>query len=180
MKSALDGESTASKKYLEYSKVAQKEGHEGVAYLFLALSEAEQKHIRNHKNALKEEYDPEIGEYEAGTTIENLEDSIQGETWETEEMYPGFLKDTKGERFEESGKVARLSMKWAEEVEKTHAEVLQEALNALRAGKEFEAETIYVCRFCGNLVLELPEKICPVCKHDKRFYEKIKRPGGNL
>ena len=179
LKEALDGETTASQKYSEYSDVARKEGFPNVAYLFEALSEAEQVHIKNHTNALKleesEEYAPRVDEYEIGNTLENVRASIEGETWENKDMYPGFLEKTKSEKDKENVKVARLSMEWALKVEKTHAEVLSEALEALKKGKDLDIDQIYVCEVCGNLVFDLPEKICPVCKHDVSFYTKIER-----
>ena len=179
LKDAIQGESNAVAKYEVFSRQALDAGYRNIAYLFKSLVFAERIHIKNHKNALN---DPD---YEVDAMFDkdvvNIETSVQsaidGETYEYKEMYPSFRDELakKAQKGIERD-VVDLSFRWAAEVEKTHAEILEMSLVALRKGKDLEVQDIYVCRVCGNLVLTKPNEVCPVCKHDKRFYRKIQRP----
>ena len=174
LKKAITGEFNATRKYGSFSEIAAKEGFKNISYLFKALIVAERVHIKNHKNALGEDYKPDEHDFETGNTAANVQAGIDGETFETKEMYPGFIKESKSDTTD-YGKVARLSMQWASTVEFTHAEILKMALAALESGKDMEINEIYICRVCGNLILNKPEKHCPVCGHDAAFYMKVKR-----
>jgi rubrerythrin len=174
LKKSIEGELTAIAKYKKYAEIALKAGFKGVARLFRALTFAETFHVKNHQRALGEDYtiDPKP---ELMDGIENiLMDAKKGETWEYKEMYPGFLADIPKKTTEDQVKLAKLSMEWARDVEKTHAEVLEKVIEIIKSGKDIENERIWVCVACGNIAFgELPEKYCPVCKHDLMFFTEI-------
>ncbi|HIT04956.1 MAG TPA: rubrerythrin family protein, partial [Candidatus Caccocola faecipullorum] len=69
---AFAGESQANRKYLMFAEQAEKDGFKGVAKLFRATAEAETIHA--------------FAEFRAnggvGTTAENLQAAINGETYE--------------------------------------------------------------------------------------------------
>jgi len=176
LKKAINGESNAVKMYLKFSKTAKDQGFNKVAYLFMALRDAETIHIKNHMKALGDEkYTPEEGNFQTGSTEENLLTAIEGETYEYKKMYPRFLKAIKPETKTEDGRIAELSMLWALKTEKTHAKLLKAALKYIMRGEDFNTDGIHVCRVCGNLFSgkEAPTEVCPVCGHDAQFYNRV-------
>jgi rubrerythrin len=176
LKAGIVAEFQAIHKYQRIAAVAEQAGFRNIAYLFDSLIFAEKIHIRNHRNALEDpSYESEFEVYTPQSTLENVRAAIEWELYEGRVMYPGFIKEIKGELDGEFGKVARLSFAWAKKVELNHAKVLKLALHAIKEGKDLEIDNIYVCRVCGNILLTDPKESCPVCGHDSRFYKKIER-----
>ena len=103
LQAAFKGETTASAKYEAYSKKAEEEGLHEIAMLFHAASMAENIHANNHKVVLEVagQTTPEITpEFTVKSTKENLLDAIEGESYESNTMYPGFMitaKEAKNE-----------------------------------------------------------------------------------
>ncbi|HVN95159.1 MAG TPA: rubrerythrin family protein [Syntrophorhabdaceae bacterium] len=156
LKEAFAGESQANRKYLAFAKKADQEGFKQVAKLFRAAAEAETIHAHNHLKELKG----------VRSTKENLQEAIAGETHEFKSMYPGMIDEAKT-----SGNAgASQSFTYANEVEKVHAKLYQEAYDAL--GKNKVAD-YYVCRVCGHTVEGEPPDECPVCKSKKAAYYKV-------
>ena len=124
---AFAGESQAYQKYSAFAVQADKEGFAQVAKLFRAAAAAEKVHAANHLRA-------------AGkilTTKDNLEEAINGETYEFESMYPPMIEEAKAE----GNTAAERTFSMANTVEKTHARLYKEALDNL--GKNPSAD-IYV------------------------------------
>lgn len=142
---AFAGESQANRKYLAYSKKAEKEGKLNAAKLFKAASDAETLHALKHF---------EVAGKIAGTA-ENLKDAVAGETHEYKEMYPDFVQLAEAE----SNKAALLSFQFAMKAEEVHARLYQEALDML---DETEEVFYYLCPVCGNIEKFVPEK-CSIC-----------------
>ncbi len=95
LKDAITGETTASAKYLAYSKKAKEEGYTKIALLFEAASKSEGIHANNHRAVLEQmgiTMDKVNPKYEVKSTKENLQDAINGESYEVATMYPGFIK----------------------------------------------------------------------------------------
>jgi rubrerythrin len=156
---AFAGESQASRKYLYFAEKADKEGQPQIAKLFRAASEAETVHARNHLNAMNG----------IGPVQENLKTAIEGEHYEFAQMYPGFIDQAKTEQ---NGK-AEQTFNWANQVEKVHHALYQQALKDLEAGKKKEVKPFNVCQRCGYTVEgEAPDK-CPVCGALKTMFKKI-------
>ncbi|MGI6449214.1 MAG: rubrerythrin family protein [Desulfitobacteriia bacterium] len=142
---AFAGESQANRKYLAYSRKAEKEGKLNAAKLFKAASDAETLH------ALKElEVAGKIG-----STVENLKDAVAGETHEFKEMYPGFIETAQAE----GNKAAAAIFNFAMKAEEVHAKLYQEALENLDNTEEV---FYYLCPVCGNIEKSVPEK-CSIC-----------------
>jgi len=175
LKKALNGEFLATQKYSKFAEIAKKEGFDNIAYLFKSLTAAEKIHIKNHKNALDEKYNPESEEFINGTTIENVKDAMEAELWENKKMYPSFIKEIKKDKKNPMQKVAELSFEWARDVEYTHYKALKLALKFVEQGKDLDCSEIYICKVCGNLIFVEPTKICPICGHDPAFYFEVKR-----
>ena len=150
LKDALTGETTASAKYLAYSKKAKEEGYNKIALLFEAASKAEGIHANNHR-AVLEQLNAKVGKiepkFEVKSTKENLEDAIKGESYEVAAMYPGFIKTA------QDGKVnlALISFNYAYQTEKKHKAMYKNALEKLNNNQENTLSSLYmVCTTCGN------------------------------
>jgi rubrerythrin len=155
LQEAFAGESQANRKYLAFAKQADKEGFPQAARLFRAAAAAETIHAHAHLKAMKG----------IGTTAENLQEAINGETHEFTDMYPDMIKTAE----DEGHKSAARTFRYANEVEKTHAALYQKALNDLEKPEECD---YYVCSVCGHTQeKEAPEK-CPVCGANAKAFFK--------
>jgi rubrerythrin len=160
LQAAFNGESNANAKYLEFAKKADLEGYAGVAALFRAAAKAEQFHARNHGDVIKKmgaEPTAEIKLPAIKTTAENLKVAIEGETYERDKMYPGFIAEAKtaGE------KDAVRSFNFAVTAEGQHAKFYTDAAANLQTWKA--AKKFMVCPICGNTVTTVDFAKCPVC-----------------
>jgi rubrerythrin len=150
LKAGIKGEITASAKYDAFAKKASEEGYEAIAKLFEAASKSESVHAANHRKALDglgekmEDFKPE---FEVKTTAENLQNAIDGETYEATIMYPQFLTDAESENVLDATK----SFTWALETEKKHEQFYTDALQALNMKIDNTLPSGYaVCPVCGN------------------------------
>ena len=159
LKDAFAGESQAHMKYLAFADKAEKENFSNVARLFRANSYAEQVHATNHLRTLNG----------IKKTTENLQEAIEGETYEVEEMYPAFVKDAE----EEQEKGAETVTKWAMEAEKVHAELYKKAKEAVEKGQDIEFQPVHVCQVCGFTVEGEAPDICPVCGSPKDKFTRF-------
>jgi rubrerythrin len=143
--SAFAGESQANRKYLAFAKKAEAEGKPNAAKLFRAAAEAETLH------ALKEfELAGKIG-----STVENLQAGVEGETYEYTEMYAGFLETANAEGQKDAARI----FAFAQAAEKSHAILYEEAIKGI---DETEEVFYYLCPVCGDIEKVQPGK-CPVC-----------------
>jgi rubrerythrin len=156
LKDAFAGESQANRKYLAFAEKADKEGYSQAAKLFRAAAAAETVHAHTHLRALKG----------VGSTAENLEAAIAGETYEFESMYPPMIEGAK----EEGHKAAERSFTYAYAVEKVHAGLYQKALDNLDSMAEVD---YHVCSVCGHTVEGEPPDECPVCQAKKKAFFKV-------
>lgn len=156
LQAAFAGESQANRKYLAFAKQADKEGLGQVAKLFRAAAEAETIHAHNHLRVLGG----------VKTTKENLEEAINGETYEFTKMYPQMITDAE----EEDASAAAMSFDHANEVEKVHENLFSKASQDMMAGQNFDYN---VCGVCGYTAEgEAPDK-CPVCGAPKNKFKLV-------
>lgn len=156
---AFAGESQANRKYLAFAKQADKEGYSQAAKLFRAAAAAETVHAHAHLRALKA----------IGSTVDNLKEAVAGETHEFKNMYPEMIAAAE----KEGHKAAARSFKYANEVEKTHAQLYQKAIDNLDAMEECD---YYICAVCGHThEKEAPDK-CPVCGANANAFFKNELP----
>jgi len=126
LKNAFAGESQANRRYLYFAAKADVEGENDVAAVFRSTAEGETGHAHGHLEYLEEVGDPATG-LPMGDTRKNLLASIEGETHEYTDMYPGMAKTARDEGFEEIAD-------WFEtlaKAERSHANRFQKALDAL-------------------------------------------------
>jgi rubrerythrin len=156
LKEAFAGESQANRKYLAFAEKADREGYPQVARLFRAAAEAETVHALNHLRALQA----------IASTAENLKEALAGEVAEFESMYPPMIAAAQAE----GNRDAERTFKFANEVEKIHAQLFKKALDHL---EKQELAEIFVCPVCGYTVEgEAPDK-CPVCNAVKKLFKLI-------
>ncbi|MDO5563118.1 MAG: rubrerythrin family protein [Synergistaceae bacterium] len=155
---AFAGESQANRKYLCFAEQAEKEGFANIARLFRATAEAETIHA--------------FAEFKAkggvGTTAENLKAAKDGETYEFTEMYPPMLETAKAEGDEKAARI----FNYANEAEKVHARLYEEALANL--GSEPEGQDYYLCPICGYIHKGAPSTSpCPICGAKPSIFKKF-------
>jgi len=174
LKAAITGETTASAKYLAYSKKAKEEGHDKIALLFEAASKAENIHANNHRAVLEqlgitmEVFKPE---YTVKSTKENLQDAIKGESYEVTTMYPDFIKAAK----EGNVNLAMISFNYAYQTEMKHKELYKDALDKLNEKQESTLPSSYfVCPTCGNTYSDDATKRCGICMTSEDRFIEIK------
>ncbi len=163
LRSAFGGESMAHMRYKIWAEKAETEGFGNVARLFRAISRAEQAHATGHFRAMRDVSGAASvfagGGFGLGSTAENLQGAIDGETFEVNEMYPAYLHvaTMQGE------KGAERSMGYALDAEKIHAAMYTGAKQAVDEGKDVELGPVQICTVCGHtLEGDVPDK-CPIC-----------------
>jgi rubrerythrin len=155
---AFAGESQANRKYLAFARQAEKEGFSQIATLFRAAAEAETIHAHAHLANMGG----------VGTTVQNLEAAVAGETYEFTEMYPPMVEQAAAE-----GHKAKKMLDFANRAEKVHAGLFRQALEALRAGKDLTKMEVYLCPFCGDVEFGVPPEKCPICGAPAAKFQKI-------
>lgn len=175
LKDAVNGETTASAKYAEFSKKAKEEGFISISKLFEATSKSESVHAQNHLKVLEDlgvKYEAKADTFSVKTTAENLQAAIDGETYEVENMYPGFVKQAETDK---EDKAVR-SFNFAFDTEKKHVKLYTSALESLNASKEKTlAAEYYVCPKCGFTYDKNDVKEnCELCGTSKEKYYVIK------
>ncbi len=159
LQAAFAGESQANRKYLAFAKKADEDGYIGVAKLFRAAAAAETIHAHNHLETLKG----------VKSTLENLREAYGGEHYEFTQMYPAFLTKSKEEK--QSG--ATKTFHYANEVEKVHGALYEDAIKQLENAGTFPDKDYYVCRTCGYTVADSAPDKCPVCASNKESFFKV-------
>ena len=154
------GESQARNKYTYFAMIAQREGYDQLAEIFLKTARNEQEHAKLWFEALGH----------LGTTAQNLLAAAEGENYEWTDMYDRFAKDADEEGFPEMAELFRK----VGAIEKSHEERYRKLLHNVEMQQVFEKaeESMWECRICGHLVIgkKAPE-VCPVCKYAQSYFE---------
>ena len=148
LEAAFAGESQAFQKYTNYAAKAEKEGFPNVARLFRTAAQAERIHAGGHFAALDG----------IGSTAENLQAAIDGETYEYTEMYPPMLEQAQADDH-----AAKRMFGLAVKAEEVHAKLYSSALEAVKQGKDLTETEFYLCPVCGHIEFGKPTDNCPIC-----------------
>ena len=150
------GESQANRKYLLFAEQADKEGYPAAAKLFRAAAAAEQIHAFSEFKAMGG----------VGTTAENLQAAIDGETFEFTKMYPPMIEDAKAE----GEATAETAFKRACAAEEVHANLYSAELAGLAKGADAD---FYLCPICGYIHKGEVKDACPICKAKAEAFVKF-------
>ena len=153
--------------YLKYAEVAEKEGYVNISRLFKALAEAKKIHLKFffrvlHGREIESSDYSNIPEEEflIGNTLQNIENALKMEAHEERIAYANGMK--KSLQAQQAG--AFIMFNQAKLSEESHKEVLQNALKAIKSGKDLEIKTgIFVCPNCGYITIDRAPGHCPVC-----------------
>lgn len=163
---AVQGETNAAAEYRAFAEKADAEGYPTVARLFLATADAESKHAEDEWAVLRglgATLRPVAETPTVGTTAQNLQTALDGETYEYTVMYPEFLATAQEEGMADAARIFELALK----AEQVHAgnydNVLKNLGNVNYINKEYKV--VYRCPVCGEVVSTRPNKPnrCPIC-----------------
>ena len=158
LKEAFAGESQANQKYRAFANKADKEGFGNIAKLFRTTAEAERIHAEGHFKALDG----------VGSTADNLQAAIDGETHEFSDMYPPMVSQA-----EEEGHKAKVMFKFAVKAEAVHADLYNLALEAVKKGIDLDTSEIYLCPVCGHIELKAAPERCPICGAKGKIFTQM-------
>jgi len=160
LEAAFSGESQARNKYTYFADVARKEGYYYIAKIFDETAVNERRHAKDEFRLLNG----------IGDTSANLKEAIEGEHYETTEMYPTFAKEAE----EEGNAEAANLFKQIAKIEAHHRDRYKKLLEMLESGTVYKREKAikWTCSVCGYVHegTEPPVK-CPACKHPGAYYE---------
>lgn len=148
LQDAFAGESQANQKYRAFARKAEQDGLPNIARLFRTTAEAERIHAEGHLKALDG----------VGSTAENLQAAIDGETYEYTEMYPPMFSQA-----EADGHKAKRMFAYALGAEEVHARMYGQALEAAQRGEDLTEAEFYLCPVCGNIEFGKPSGPCAIC-----------------
>jgi rubrerythrin len=173
MQSAYKGEVTATAKYKSYSDKAELEKYHLVALLYKAVSFSENIHANNHKTVISELGNtvPIINpDYKVNSTKENLNDDINGESYEFNTMYPDFLQVA-----EKAGSQTSVtSLSYAFKTEKKHKVFYEKALGDINSNTLLTLPSVYfICPTCGNTYENVLPGHCDFCNTLNSKFIKI-------
>ena len=134
LKDAFAGESQANRKYLAFAKKADQDGFPNIARLFRTTAEAETIHAHGHLEAMGG----------IGSTAENLQAAVGGETHEYAQMYPPMLSQATVDKH-----AAKRMFGYAVRAEAVHAKLYAMASEAVKQGKDL-TETKFSCVPCAG------------------------------
>jgi len=170
---AFAGESQARNRYTFFAKVAQKEGYEHIAEIFLETADNERQHAKQFFKFLKGGMVEIQAKYPAGvigSTLENLKAAAAGEHEEWEILYPEAAEIAKEEGFND----VAVQFEMIAKVEVEHEERYKKLAENIEKGKVFkkDEEVEWKCRKCGHIHRgkEAP-KTCPACKHPQNYFQ---------
>ena len=158
LKEAFAGESQANQKYRAFAKKAEKEGFVNIAKLFRTTAEAERIHAEGHLKALEG----------IATTAENLQEAIDGETFEFTKMYPPMVDQAVTDSHK-----AKTMFKFAVDAEEVHAQIYAKALEAVKSGIDMDVTDFYLCPVCGYIELGAAPEKCPVCGAKQQVFAQV-------
>ncbi len=158
LQEAFAGESQAFQKYTNFADRAEKDGFPNVARLFRTAAQAERIHAGGHFAALEG----------VGSTAENLQAAIDGETYEYTEMYPPMLEQAQADKHQ-----AIRMFAMAVKAEEVHANLYKAALEAVKAGNDLEVTEFYLCPVCGHIEFGSPPDKCPICGTPAERFELV-------
>ena len=160
LEAAFAGESEARNKYTYFAQIAEKEGMEQIAELFLKSAENEKVHAKLWLRELGGIND----------TIVNLNDAADGENHEWTDMYERMAREAEEEGFTAlAAKFRGVGL-----IEKRHEERYRALLANIKNDEVFQKSEIkmWECRYCGHICIGTKApKVCPICGAAQASFE---------
>ncbi len=173
---AFAGESQARSRYTYFASVAQKEGYEQIAGVFLETAEQEREHAKRFFKFLEGGMVEITATYPAGiigTTAQNLLAAADGEKEEWDILYKEFADIAKEEGFPQIATAFRMIARVEAEHEARYRKLLANVLEGSVFNKEEEIE--WQCRNCGYVHKgKNAPNVCPACEHPQSYFEPKK------
>jgi rubrerythrin len=160
LQAAVSGESLARSRYSYFAEMAKKEGYRYIAKIFEEIAENEKYHTMEQLKLLLGNRD----------TLTNLKESINGEQYEYEEMYPRYATEAEVE----GNRAATILFRQITRIERQHHDRFKKLLELVESGKVFKRDTPikWKCSICGYAYEgHEPPNRCPYCKHPREYYE---------
>jgi rubrerythrin len=149
---AFAGESKARGKYFYYAAKAREEGYARIAQIFEETAVNEQEHARIWFKLLEG----------IGTTADNLKASVDGENYESTDMYVKFAKTAREEGFDDIAK----RFEQVAAIESGHETRYLKLLENLKKEPARTDSPLWQCANCGNTVsARSAPTTCPVCSN---------------
>ena len=144
-------------RYLAFAEAAGKEGHPGIAKIFRAVAKAKEFHALSHFRAAKK----------VDTTIENLKQAQEEESYDYKSACPAMVQDAK----EEGALEARHSLEYAMSIGPIITKLISKAMGNLNLNED---GSYFVCPVCGNIEYGKPPNKCPFCGVDSSRFVEIR------
>lgn len=150
------GECQARTRYTYYSSIAKKEGYVQIANIFMETAEQEKEHAKRFFKFLKNEYNGDAIEIEAGypvalydETLMNLKAAASGEHEEWSKDYPEFSRIAREEGFIDIA----IAYERIAEVEKRHENRYLKLLENIENNSVFKKDEVVLwkCNNCGYI-----------------------------
>ena len=146
---ALGEEHKNRQLFLAFADKADAEGAPQVAKLFRATAEAERIHAEAQLTMLDT----------VRSTRENLLQAMAAEEREFQDLYVKFLRESQEEGHQPAIELLTRIMA----SERLHHNLFSQALDAMDAGRPVEQAPIFVCSYCGNIVIGEIAGPCSIC-----------------
>ena len=124
LKAAVAGESLARNRYSYFAIMAEKEGYLYIAKIFEEIAENEKYHAMEELKLLMGDRD----------TLTNLKESVDGEQYEFDEMYPRYATEAEVE----GNRAATILFQQISKIERQHYDRFKKLLEMVEAGKVFK------------------------------------------
>ncbi|MCL2756053.1 MAG: rubrerythrin family protein [Firmicutes bacterium] len=159
LKEAFSGESEARNKYEWFARIAEKEGHQGIAKIFRETAANEISHAKMWFKLLGG----------LGDTASNLKDAAEGENYEWTDMYDRMAKEAEKEGFDAIARDFRSVGK----IEKEHEARYNQLSKHMQEGTLYSrsTEVLWECLNCGHHHNgKTAPMVCPTCKHPQGWF----------
>lgn len=163
LQKAYDVERLSSTNYRIYADKARTDGYQVIGETYDEFSHHEKEHAIIWLRYLNNGILP--------STLENLEESLSGETYEATQLYTTYAEQAMTEGYTE---IARLFREVAI-IEQYQNFRFEKFALELTEGSLFckERNTIWICMNCGQLVYgECAPEICSVCGYPRAYYKQ--------
>jgi len=179
---ALQRETDAHRRYVDFAAIAGQEGYRGIAYMFTAFAASEGVHARNFRSLIAQLgglAEPGPTAIRRGTTKEILIAALDDEIDSIDQLYPRTLEKLKPEGHLEAGRLVG----YAWNSEKQHRALIQKIrryspLLFEQVAKAIDEKTglYFVCQACGSTLNKVPSPHCPICTGGPEHYHRIAIP----